>query len=50
MRARHIYSRESGMLQPNPAPRFSATPAGKPGPIPRRGEHSDSVLADWAVR
>ncbi|MGH8808923.1 MAG: CoA transferase, partial [Noviherbaspirillum sp.] len=47
MQARGVYSREAGMLQANPAPRFSATPAGKPGAIPRRGEHSESVLRDW---
>ncbi|MGE8332085.1 MAG: CoA transferase, partial [Paraburkholderia nemoris] len=44
---RGIYTREDGVLQAAPAPRFSATPAGQPGPIPRRGEHQDSVLGDW---
>ncbi|MGH8789195.1 MAG: CaiB/BaiF CoA transferase family protein, partial [Cupriavidus necator] len=47
MAARGVYSREEGMLQANPAPRFSATPAGEPGAIPQRGEHSASVLQDW---
>ncbi len=48
LRARGVYTREGGVLQPNPAPRFSATPAGAPGPIPRRGQHNDAVLRDWA--
>ncbi|GMG95064.1 CaiB/BaiF CoA-transferase family protein [Cupriavidus metallidurans] len=47
MLARDVYSREGGTLQANPAPRFSATPAAKPGAIPRRGQHRDSVLHDW---
>jgi acetyl-CoA hydrolase len=50
MRARDIYTREDGVLQASPAPRFSATPAGRPGPIPQRGEHSDAVLRDWSAR
>ncbi|MBP0591511.1 CoA transferase [Paraburkholderia sp. LEh10] len=50
MRARGVYTREDGLLQPNPAPRFSATPAGGPGPIPRRGQHNDAVLLDWTAR
>lgn len=50
MRARDIYSRNGGALQPNPAPRFSGTPAARPGPIPRRGEHTETVLRDWAQR
>jgi len=47
MRARDVYSREGGLLQPNPAPRFSGTPAARPGPVPRRGEHNADVLRDW---
>jgi acetyl-CoA hydrolase len=47
MRARGIYTREDGVLHASPAPRFSATSAGRPGPIPRRGEHNDAVLSDW---
>lgn len=47
MRARGIYTREDGVLQAAPAPRFSATPAGRPGPIPRRGEQQECVLRDW---
>ncbi|WP_244815261.1 CaiB/BaiF CoA-transferase family protein [Caballeronia sp. Lep1P3] len=48
MRARGVYSREHGILQPTAAPRFSATPAQAPGAIPRRGEHTEAVLRDWA--
>jgi acetyl-CoA hydrolase len=47
MQARGVYSRDNGILQVNPAPRFSAMPAGRPGPIPRRGEHTGAVLHDW---
>ena len=46
MQARDVYSRSEGVLQPNPAPRFSATPAATPGPVPRRGEHTDAVLGE----
>ena len=49
LRARGVYARENGMLQANPAPRFSDTPTGRPGPIPRRGEHNDIVLHDWST-
>jgi len=47
MLARGVYTRDDGVLQAAPAPRFSATPASRPGPIPRRGEHQDDVLGDW---
>ncbi|MDT4818634.1 Succinyl-CoA--L-malate CoA-transferase beta subunit [compost metagenome] len=51
LRARQVFSREGGMLQANPAPRFSATPNARPGPVPRRGEHAEEILHDWcAVR
>ncbi|KJK21355.1 CoA-transferase [Burkholderiaceae bacterium 16] len=50
MQARGVYTRERGVLEANPAPRFSGTPAGAPGAIPRRGEHTDAVLADWLAR
>ena len=50
MRAREVYSRENGVLQVNPAPRFSATPAAKPGPVPRRGAHTEDVLREWGDR
>jgi crotonobetainyl-CoA:carnitine CoA-transferase CaiB-like acyl-CoA transferase len=50
IRARGIYTREDGVLQAAPAPRFSATPAAQPGPIPQRGEQQESVLRDWLAR
>jgi crotonobetainyl-CoA:carnitine CoA-transferase CaiB-like acyl-CoA transferase len=34
----------NGVTQPAPAPRFSATPAGVPGAVPRRGEHGVDIL------
>jgi alpha-methylacyl-CoA racemase len=33
------------VLQPSPAPRFSATPATLDRPPPSPGEHTDEVLA-----
>jgi alpha-methylacyl-CoA racemase len=47
--ARDTFVRQHGVLQPAPAPRFSASPARLGGPPPRPGEHSREVLADWAV-
>ncbi len=44
MQARGIYSERAGLLQAEPAPRFSATPSAVQGPVPRRGEHSAEVL------
>jgi acetyl-CoA hydrolase len=48
--ARGVYTQANGVLQPSPAPRFSATPAAVPGPVPARGEHTAAVLADWTRR
>ncbi|HZZ86927.1 MAG TPA: CoA transferase, partial [Caulobacteraceae bacterium] len=39
-----------GVVQPAPAPRFSATPGAVQGPPPAIGAHTDDVLADWGVR
>lgn len=47
MAARGVYREIDGVLQAAPAPRFSATPAGDPGPIPGTGADTDSVLRDW---
>ncbi|MEJ8822599.1 CaiB/BaiF CoA-transferase family protein [Variovorax humicola] len=47
MAAREVYGTIDGVLQANPAPRFSRTP-GQAGSVPRRGEHQQAVLADWA--
>jgi crotonobetainyl-CoA:carnitine CoA-transferase CaiB-like acyl-CoA transferase len=49
MAARGVFHRYDGVLQANPAPRFSGTPAASPGSIPRRGQHTESVLEDWAA-
>jgi acetyl-CoA hydrolase len=45
--ARGVFSRNDGVLQANPAPRFSGTPTAQPGNVPRRGQHTDAVLDDW---
>ncbi|MEC5408528.1 CaiB/BaiF CoA-transferase family protein [Paraburkholderia sp. MPAMCS5] len=47
MAARGVYSTVDGILQANPAPRFSGTPTGTPGSIPQRGQHTGTVLQDW---
>jgi len=47
MATRRVYSNKDGVLQANPAPRFSATPALEPGPIPERGADREAVLRDW---
>lgn len=44
MAARGVYSKPNGVLQAAPAPRFSATPAGEPGAVPKRGEHGADIL------
>jgi crotonobetainyl-CoA:carnitine CoA-transferase CaiB-like acyl-CoA transferase len=50
MVARGVYSDSGGVLQANPAPRFSGTPTGQPGAIPQRGADADAVLRDWAAK
>jgi alpha-methylacyl-CoA racemase len=42
--ARGVYAKHDGVLQAAPAPRFSATPSGLTGKVPRRGEHSVEIL------
>lgn len=44
---RGVYSRIDGVLQANPAPRFSVTQLAAPGAIPARGQDSEAVLRDW---
>ncbi len=46
MAARGVYSRREGVLQAGPAPRFSVTPSGEPGPVPVRGSHGVEVLRE----
>lgn len=43
MAKRGVYSRQNGVLQAAPAPRFSATPSAV-GKVPTRGEHSTNIL------
>ncbi|BCJ35113.1 CoA transferase [Actinocatenispora thailandica] len=43
---RGTYRHDDGVLQPAPAPRFSATPAGTPTPAPAAGAHTDEILAE----
>lgn len=44
---RGTFTREHGMLQPAPAPRFSRTAPAIAGPPARPGEHTDATLGDW---
>jgi acetyl-CoA hydrolase len=48
MAARQVYGVHAGVLQANPAPRFSRTP-GQVGRVPLRGEHADAVREEWIV-
>lgn len=45
--ARQTFVEMSGVVQPAPAPRFSATPGAIQGPPPAIGAHDDAALADW---
>ena len=44
MAARGVYAERDGVLQAAPAPRFSGTPSGATGAVPRRGEHGAEIL------
>lgn len=44
---RGTYVELGGVLQPAPAPRFSETPAGMPGPPPAPGADTRVALEDW---
>ncbi|MDA8366062.1 MAG: CaiB/BaiF CoA-transferase family protein [Actinomycetota bacterium] len=46
-RQRGTFTEVAGVLQPAPAPRFSATPATIRRPPPNPGQHGDDALADW---
>ncbi|MDO8376422.1 MAG: CaiB/BaiF CoA-transferase family protein [Aquabacterium sp.] len=41
--ARKTFFENGGVLQPSPAPRFSRTPADRPGPAPYIGEHDEEM-------
>ncbi|WP_337188118.1 CaiB/BaiF CoA-transferase family protein [Phenylobacterium sp.] len=47
--ARQAFLDIGGVMQPAPAPRFSRTPAGKPGPADAPGASSAQILAGWGV-
>jgi alpha-methylacyl-CoA racemase len=46
-RARGSFVEVAGVVQPGPAPRFSATPSAINGPAPQRGEQGLAALANW---
>lgn len=45
--ARQTFVEVAGVVQPAPAPRFSATPGAIQGPPPGIGAHTREALADW---
>lgn len=47
--ARQTFVEVAGVVQPAPAPRFSATPGAVQGPPPVIGAHNHDALADWGV-
>ena len=49
MAEREVYVDIDGVIQPAPAPRFSATPAGKPQAAPQPGADREDVLRDWSI-
>jgi alpha-methylacyl-CoA racemase len=49
LRARATYVERGGIVQPAPAPRFSATPAGLSTPPSRPGQHTAETLRRWGV-
>jgi alpha-methylacyl-CoA racemase len=50
MQARGSLITRDGILQPAPAPRFSATPTELGGRPPVPGEHTEEVLRTWGIR
>jgi alpha-methylacyl-CoA racemase len=46
---RKTFVEHDGVTQPAPAPRFSVTPGHIQRPAPRRGQHTEEVLAEWGV-
>ncbi|MGI9017953.1 MAG: CaiB/BaiF CoA transferase family protein [Euzebya sp.] len=49
LRQRGTFVDVDGVVQPAPAPRFSATPTGPPTPAPSRGVHTLDVLAELGL-
>jgi len=48
-RARGSFVEFDGVVQPAPAPRFSATPSAISRPAPQRGEGGRDALRDWGL-
>jgi alpha-methylacyl-CoA racemase len=46
---RETFVDRDGVVQPAPAPRFSATPVEVQRPPAHAGQHTDEVLADWGL-
>ncbi|MDP3747609.1 MAG: CaiB/BaiF CoA-transferase family protein [Phenylobacterium sp.] len=46
-RARQTFVEIAGVVQPAPAPRFSASPGAVQGPPPAIGRHNEEALVDW---
>lgn len=47
--ARGTFVELGGVVQPAPAPRFSATPGAIQSPPPAPGQHNDAALGDWGL-
>ena len=47
--ARNTFADVNGLVQPNPAPRFSRTPATLDRPPARPGDHTDEVLTELGL-
>ena len=47
--ARQTFVEVAGVMQPAPAPRFSATPGAISGPPPAIGAHNRVALAEWGL-
>ncbi|MYS23113.1 CoA transferase [Streptomyces sp. SID4948] len=47
--ARGTFTEDAGIVQPAPAPRFSATPTAIRRPPARPGAHTEDVAGDWDV-
>jgi crotonobetainyl-CoA:carnitine CoA-transferase CaiB-like acyl-CoA transferase len=48
--ARGVFAERDGVLQAEPAPRFSATPSATPGAVPGRGEHGVEILREAGLQ
>jgi alpha-methylacyl-CoA racemase len=47
--SRQVFVEIDGVVQPAPAPRFSATPGAIHNPPPSNGEHTQSALKEWGI-